>query len=475
MKIRTRIILSFALIVGVGFYFLVHHILRELRPRYLEAVEEALVDQANILAALVESQIQDEKIPIAGLRTGLQQAAARRFEARIYRLTKTQVEERIYVTDDKGIVLFDSQGGKEEGRDFSRWRDVYLTLQGSYGARTTRLEPSDPRTSVLHVAAPLRRQGKIVGVLIVSKPTTNINFFLETARPQILIAGGIAAVAVIVLGTLLSLWVTRPIQKLTAYAQAVRDGRPAILPDVGGSEMRVMGEALEEMREALEGKKYVEHYVQSLTHELKSPLAALQGAAELLNEEMPMEDRRRFLANIRKEAERMSQIVDRMLKLASLEARRGLGPTEQVDLASLAGEAVSRLRPTWEKKGLKISIDAMDCPTVGERFLLEEALGNLLQNAIDFSPPQGTIRIAVRATPEGARVAVEDEGPGIPDFAREKIFERFFSLPHPDTGEKSTGLGLSFVREIAALHGGRIRGENRSPCGAAFELTLPPT
>jgi two-component system sensor histidine kinase CreC len=146
-----------------------------------------------------------------------------------------------------------------------------------------------------------------------------------------------------------------------------------------------------------------------------------------------------------------------------------------VDLASLAGEAVSRLRPTWEKKGLKISIDAMDCPTVGERFLLEEALGNLLQNAIDFSPPQGTIRIAVRATPEGARVAVEDEGPGIPDFAREKIFERFFSLPHPDTGEKSTGLGLSFVREIAALHGGRIRGENRSPCGAAFELTLPPT
>jgi two-component system sensor histidine kinase CreC len=454
---------------------LVHHILRELRPRYLEAVEEALVDQANILAALVESQIQDEKIPIAGLRTGLQQAAARRFEARIYRLTKTQVEERIYVTDDKGIVLFDSQGGKEEGRDFSRWRDVYLTLQGSYGARTTRLEPSDPRTSVLHVAAPLRRQGKIVGVLIVSKPTTNINFFLETARPQILIAGGIAAVAVIVLGTLLSLWVTRPIQKLTAYAQAVRDGRPAILPDVGGSEMRVMGEALEEMREALEGKKYVEHYVQSLTHELKSPLAALQGAAELLNEEMPMEDRRRFLANIRKEAERMSQIVDRMLKLASLEARRGLGPTEQVDLASLAGEAVSRLRPTWEKKGLKISIDAMDCPTVGERFLLEEALGNLLQNAIDFSPPQGTIRIAVRATPEGARVAVEDEGPGIPDFAREKIFERFFSLPHPDTGEKSTGLGLSFVREIAALHGGRIRGENRSPCGAAFELTLPPT
>lgn len=474
MKIRTRIILSFALIVGVGFYFLVNHILKELRPRYLESVEEALVDQANILAALLETGSGSEPIPLHQLRAALQKAGTRRFQAQIYKLAKTRVEERVYVVDEKGTVLFDSDGGKEEGRDYSQWRDVYLTLRGEYGARTSRMEPSNPTTSVLHVAAPIRRDSQIIGAVVVSKPTANINFFIESARPQILIAGGIAAVAVILLGSLLSLWVTRPIQKLTGYAKAVRDGKPAALPNLGTSEMQVMGQALEEMREALEGKKYVEQYVQSLTHELKSPLAAIRGAAELMNEDMPVEDRQRFLHNIRKESERMSQIVDRMLKLASLEARRGLGPVESVDFGTLAAETAARLRPTWEKKNLKVEVRAAEaCPAEGERFLLEEAAGNLLQNAIDFSPPGGAILLRAETSPEGPRLTVEDQGPGIPDYAGERIFEKFFSLPRPGSPEKGTGLGLSFVREIATLHGGTVSVANRPEGGAAAVFTLP--
>jgi len=205
VKIRTRIILSFVLVVGVGFYFLVDHILGELRPRYLEAVEEVLVDESNLLAAFLESQMRDAKIPVERLKAAFDRLGERSFSAKIYKLTKTKVDERLYVTDAQGRVVFDSEG-RDEGQDFSQWRDVHLTLLGDYGARTSRDHPENPGSSVLHVAAPIRFDGKIVGVLTLRKPTASINFFLETARPSIVIAGAVAATAVILLGILLSSW-----------------------------------------------------------------------------------------------------------------------------------------------------------------------------------------------------------------------------------------------------------------------------
>src|SRR5215470_7135517 len=159
VKIRSRIILSFVVLVGIGFYFLVHHILAELRPRYLEAVEEVLVDEANLLAAFLESQMTDGKIPAEALRGAFQDLAGRSLSAQIYKLHKTRVDERVYVTDGQGRVIFDSEG-RDEGKDFSQWRDVALTLRGEYGARTTRDEAGDPTTSILHVAAPIRYQGR---------------------------------------------------------------------------------------------------------------------------------------------------------------------------------------------------------------------------------------------------------------------------------------------------------------------------
>ncbi len=472
MKIRTRIILSFALVVGVGFYFLVNHILGELRPRYLEAVEEVLVDEANLLAAFVETRMDSPTIPVAGLHEAFSDLAQRPVSAQIYKLKKTQVDERLYLTDAKGIVIFDSEG-KEEGKDFSQWRDVALTLRGEYGARTSRNEPSDPTSSVLHVAAPIRYQGQIAGVLTIRKPTSSINFFLQTAKPSIVIAGLVAALAVILLGILVSTWITRPIRRLTVYAKAIRDGRQPPFPKLGSSEIAQMGMAFEGMREALEGKNYVEDYVQSLTHELKSPIAAIQGAAEILQEEKDPAKQEKFLANIRGETARMHRIVERMLELAALESRRGLQEVEEVDLRALLDKVVERSREAWAEKALQVKVfgkKPLFLP--GEAFLLESALQNLLQNAIDFSPQGGNLDLDLSEQDEKVVLTVSDQGCGIPDYALPRLFERFYSLPRPGSGKKSSGLGLSFVREVARLHGGEIQLQNRSGGGAVATLTL---
>ena len=108
----------------------------------------------------------------------------------------------------------------------------------------------------------------------------------------------------------------------------------------------------------------------------------------------------------------------------------------------------------------------------GERFLLEAAVQNLLQNAIEFSPPAGALGLELAEASGKISFRVRDEGPGIPDYALPRIFDRFYSLPRPDTGRKSSGLGLSFVRAVARLHGGEVVLENLKPRGAVAILTL---
>ena len=156
--------------------------------------------------------------------------------------------------------------------------------------------------------------------------------FMQETRRNIFIMGAIAAAAVVLVGTALSIWITRPIQRLTNYARAVRDGRRVPLPKLGTSEIGSLGTRFEEMRDALDGRKYIENYVQTLTHEIKSPVAAIRGAAELLREDMPAEQRDKFLGNIESETARIQEIVDRLLLLSAVEAKRALDDQKPLDL-----------------------------------------------------------------------------------------------------------------------------------------------
>lgn len=490
MRIRTQIFLGFFLLSGTGFFFLVRWILDDLRPRYLESAEETLVDTANLLAALLEAEMAAldapdtlaSRIPAERLRDAFRRAYQRPLRARIHDVLKTRVDMRMYVTDSAGLVLFDSEGGRDEGRDFSRWNDVHRTLRGGYGARSTRQDPDKPSTSIMHVAAPIHADGRIIGVLTVSKPSRSIDLFVQAATPKIAIGGLVAALVVTALGMLASFLVTRPINRLTDYARAVRDGRSEPLPPLGRSEIGEMGQAFEEMREALEGRKYVEQYVHTLTHELKSPLSSVRGAAELLQEDMPADRRAAFLANIRSEADRMQNLVDRMLDLTALESRRALRTqeSERVDLAALAREALKSMEGALARKGISVEIDLEEgLATRGEPFLLRQAFLNLLDNAAAFSPPGGALRVEGRREAGKGNQAgtvtlvVLDRGPGIPDFATERVFEKFYSLQRPDTGRKSSGLGLSIVLAITRLHGGEIRLANRPEGGLRAAWSLP--
>lgn len=474
MKIRTRLILALLLLVGTGFLGLVHWIIDDLRPRYLAAMEESMIDTATIFSSQLENRLDGEKIDVQELRRLFTLAEGRRFSAKIYEETKNRLDLRVYVTDRQGIVLFDSDNGRDEGKNYSKWIDVILTLRGEYGARTTPEVRGDPTTSILYVGAPVSYKGKIIGVVTVCKRARNATRFLIWARKRIIVAGVMAALFIALLGIVIYFWITIPLEKLMGYARAVSGGQRTTLPALGRNEIGELGAAFEEMRDALEGKEYISQYVQTLTHEMKSPLSAIRGAAELLEEDMPPDTRRKFLENIRGESTRIQDLIDRMLQLSALEKRKGLRDVERIDLNGLLHQIIECLDPLSSAKRLVIKIAEIGPLTIeGEYFLVRQALLNVVQNAVDFSPPESAIDIRMAAKEGLVEITVADEGPGIPDYALDKIFDRFYSLTRPDTGKKSSGLGLTITREAVALHGGSVHIENGEKRGARAVLRLP--
>lgn len=475
MKLGTLLFASFVAILTVCFAYPAALLVDRLRIVYLESAEEPLVDTANVLAELVGRAMERGRFDVAEFHDVARAVAARDVSAKIYDTVKARVDLDVYVTDARGIVVFDTRAKSALGKDYSEWRDVSRTLAGGYGARV-KSQPGDlTMPALLYVAAPIRVRGDLAGVLTVVKPTTAVKAFLHAVRPRVIAVGTLAAGAAVVLAFLVSWWLSRQVERLTRYADQVREGRRVPFPALAPTELREMGLAFERMRASLAGHAYVEQYVRALTHEIKSPISAIRGAAEIL--EGPTLDatqRGHFLRNIRVETERTQNLVDRMLELSELEVRRGLPSAESVALAPLVRTIVESHEPALVQSAIRVEVDVPDDRVVrGDAFLLHLALSNLIRNAVEFSPAQGTILVRAERQGSDVSVTVEDEGPGIPEYAKARIFERFYSLERPSTGRKSTGLGLNFVQEIAALHHGEVRVENRPRGGLCATLTLP--
>jgi two-component system sensor histidine kinase CreC len=475
VSLTGRILFSFALMALAAFACLLNPILDRVERQYLEATEEPMVDAAEILAGLVSSQLTHKLAPPNAWQSGMISVKARPLHARIYNLMKDRVLMDFYIADQTGQIVYDSGEVARVGDDFSIYRDVSLTLMGEYGARSTRLDESDSTSSIMFVGAPIIQGDEIIGVLSVYKPQRSMLLFIQETKQRFILLGLGTLTLVLLLGWFLSRWVTQPLRQLTAYAAAVSRGERPDAPKMPGHNLRVLGENTEAMREALENRKYVESYVQSLTHEMKSPVAGIRGAAELLEEELTAEKRALFLGNIQSETLRLQNLVDQLLALSSLENRKTLGEPVVLSLSALVRCVVNHCQSNTMQK--QIVFEVVECPqdeVLGEAFLLETAISNLLQNAIDFSPTGSRIQLSVTSTDESVTLTIEDSGSGIPDYALNRIFDRFYSLPRPGSERKSSGLGLCFVHEAVLLHAGSLSISNRRGVdGVHASITLP--
>ena len=452
MRIRTAIFGVYVIASAVGFAVMMGLVLRDVRLRYVESMRRTLGDTAAYFAAFAAPQ-----------------SPADDWTKKLSVLPGPAARLRVFACDRDGKVVFDSAG-----RDVGQTYTWPMTGGGPAASENYTIPNVAEVGNELRVASRVLRGSEMLGWIGVGRPLTSVAEGVRAARGRLLGYAGTIALVMILAGWWIAARLTHSLERLTVYARNVRDGRATAPPRSRAKEIAELSQAFEEMRDTLEGRQHVERYTQTLAHEVKAPLAAIRGAAELLDESMPAEQRQRFLANIRSESARIQRIIERLLELSSLEARKQLRQTETLPAARLAQEAADIVRPSGVARDIRLTVREAGAATVrGEAVLLREALVNLLQNAVEFSPAGG--EVALGWTVAGGKVvfAVEDAGPGVPDYALPRVFERFYSLPRPGTERKSTGLGLALVRVIAHLHGGDAALANRPEGGARAEFWVP--
>ena len=580
MRLGIRLLFAFFLINGIAAFFVLRVFTAEIKPSVREVMEDMMVDTANLLAELASDDLAAGRLAQGDTDSAfarhVRNYVRRPIDAGIWGFAKQSLDYRIYVTDATGRVLFDSQG-QAVGQDFSQWRDVARTLRGEYGARMTREVPSDDTSGVMHVAAPVLVQGRILGVLTVAKPVRTVQRFIDRAERKVLMGGLVllllsAAVGVAVtlwmvwnvrrlrdyalsvqgpadgehdtlpatalavprvpgelgdlaramdrmrtrlqghdyiegyvralthelkrpvaairgagelvllllsaaVGVAVTLWMVWNVRRLRDYALSVQgpaDGEHDTLPATALAVPRVPGElgdlarAMDRMRTRLQGHDYIEGYVRALTHELKSPVAAIRGAGELLQEDLPAADRAQFATQVVQQSERLQRLIDRLLELSKLEQRQHTEVRSPVSLHDCASAALASSQARAMQRGLQLTLSGAGASGPWEAELVTMALTNLLDNAMDFSPAGSIIRIEL----DGTNVAVQDSGPGVPDYALPRLGERFFTTARPGGERSGSGLGLAIVRRVMALHGGHLAVRNTQP-GLRVVLEFP--
>ncbi len=434
-------------------------------------MEDTLVDTAQLLAVMVADDVKNGTTGHSAMLDRIELISQRNVSVKIAGVTKTRLNYRVYITDARGIVLFDSLG-IAAGKDYSRWNDVYLTLRGGYGARSTKAHAYDEDSTVMHVAAPILDGERIIGVLTVAKPNATVQPFVERSQRIILERGALLLGLSLLIGIAFAWWLNRALGRLTHYVADVEAGKKATLPPLGKNEIGRLGRALDAMRTRLEGKEYVEELMHTLAHELKSPIAAIQSSAELMQEDMPEDQRHHFLGNILNQNLRQKQLIDKLLALIRVEKQQHLAAPEAVELVTLVDQARADCEARYRARGLTLAVRTDPLTLPGDPLLLRQALGNLLDNAADFAPPGSTVELNAGLRGPCCAITVRDHGTGIPAYALDRVFERFYSLSRPG-GAKSTGLGLPFVREVALLHKGSVSVVNHQDGGVIALLQLP--
>lgn len=470
--------LSFAVVTFLSTGIVAFGAYREMRPMLLEAVELTLIDASRILASEIAEQAEKNGTldsAIKDLEKSFQRLVSTNFPNRNASDVESHRDLRVFVTDEKAKVLFDSKSGEAIGQNFSNWRDINLTLKGKYGARATRQNPDDAATSIHFIAAPIVVKGRTIAAVSIGKPVDSVATQIRRNKFRVLLIFTLTLILSLPLAYIASSLIARPIQRLKMYVELRRAGMSATFPRLAEDEIGSLATAFEDLREKLEGKKYVETYVHNLTHEMKSPLTGIVGAVELLQRnQLEEKDRKHLLGNIQTEAKRLHDLAERLLELASLEARAGRLKLESFDVGLLIDEVLESYFSQARSLGISLRSEVPDGVSLfAERFLVWQCLSNLVQNSLDFSSEgSGTVTISVVREVDQVKVIVKDEGVGFPDFALDRATEKFFSMERPRTGKKSSGLGLSFVQQCMALHGGSVALKNGTPKGAVAELTF---
>lgn len=369
------------------------------------------------------------------------------------------------------------------------YQEVQRALQGEVGWG---MRETEARRLVLGVAVPVQRFRQVLGALYLTGEGSRVDRALRDVRFDVLRVALVSLAITVLLSIYLARTIARPIRRLALAADRVRHGqgrRLAALPDLSrrGDEIGDLSSALADMTRALwQRLDAIERFAADVVHEIKNPLTSLKSAVETAARLTDPAQQRKLLQVIVDDVARIDRLLADIGSASRLDAELSRGEAGPVDVAGLlqalvdvhiatAGEGAPRL----ELEPIVAASTKGGLVVVGIEERLGQVLRNLIANAVSFSPPGGTIRLSARAAAGAVEIAIDDEGPGIPENKLEQIFERFYSeRPRSEKFGTHSGLGLAISRQIVEAHGGTIQAFNRRDeagrvIGARFVLRLP--
>ncbi len=379
---------------------------------------------------------------------------------------------------------------RELGPDGGKgYEEVAEALNGQDGSKVRITDRGDV---IVSVAVPVQRFRAVRGALMLSTQGADIDNMVTGERLAILKVFLIAAAVMVILSILLAGTIAEPVRRLADAAESIRRRiRTRVeIPDFTRrhDEIGHLSGTLRDMTDALYRRmEGIERFAADVAHELKNPLTSLRSAVETLPVAKTDESRARLLAVIQHDVQRLDRLISDISDASRLDAELQREEAEPVDLAKLLSTVVAVANELKRDDGVKVTlkfegggIRAFQVP--GHDSRLGQVVDNLIENARSFSPQNGTVRVICRRTKNDVEILVDDDGPGVPPDAFEKIFERFYTdRPHQGFGQNS-GLGLSISKQIAEAHGGSIWVENRMTTegppqvlGARFIVRLPST
>jgi heavy metal sensor kinase len=352
--------------------------------------------------------------------------------------------------------------------------DAAAVLRTGELTRTVELGRGDQRFRLVARPTVLRGQRQ-VAVAVESMATVDRS--VRAVLVLLLVAGPAALLATALGGWWLARRALRPIERMTARAAAIDLDRieDRLVVPRSGDEVAHLATTLNAMLDRIgHGVEEQHRLVADASHELRTPLAAMRSEIDVsLRADALPPAARRVLESAREEVDRMTRTVDDLLVLASLDEGRLELLVEPLDLHDVVARAVASLGALARTRGVSLSVDGPPAMAVGDPDRLGQAVRNMVENAIKFSPEGGEVVVTTWAADGEVGVTVCDEGPGVAPEVRERIFDRFFRAdPARTRSTGGGGLGLAISREIALAHAGRVWVDDAGARGSAFSLAL---
>ncbi len=459
MSLRTRLILSFSLIIVLCLGISAVSVSVVLQNYRDQVILMRLDDMTRPISTQIKNLIKGQTT-LVQVWTSVQQLAK---DNNTY----------ILLVDDKGDLL------REASPDNSQPVEVPNGLphgisQASHGIFTT-----SSGQKFVFSAYPLGRAVDTVPprpqTLVLCQPRSDLAFVIVGVINPFIWAGIIALLISLALAFFLARSVYRPIQRLSTAASNIALGKyDEAVPIAGPEEVKRLAASFNEMADKVKASnQQLRHFVADVSHQLKSPLTSIQGFAQAILDGTAGDEETKLKAAriIEDESRRMIRQVNELLDLSRMQAGQVKMRKEPVDIKEILLHSQEIFALRVEEKKIKLKNNLGPSALVsGDEDRLEDVFSNLLDNAIKNTPQQGEIEVLLQNQGDFAEVIIADSGPGVPPEQLPHVFERFQQSSGLRTG---SGLGLAIAREIVLAHGGRIEVTSNPGEGARFRVTLP--